>query len=1051
MTDIELRLTADVAQATKGVSGFRKEYEQTVKAIEKPLRQIDNLQKVQESAKQASAAFFDARQKVTGLQQALEKVSPPANKLGQALGQAEKEMNRASAAVDRQKQKLDAQRGAVLATKQALDALKQSQAGLDGGPAGKGDTAAMAAAKQAVAAATAEYEKQRTTLAAHQQALNASRASVKVLGDEYEAAAQPVRILEAELSKAERNLARATQEFDRQKTKVREQRAELKAAGVDTRNLAGEQQRLQAEMAKAQLDGRRTEAVQGIRAQSAALGQLAREQRQANLEQAKADFGITRARQYESALAQISTQYQLLRNSGKLTASELAIAQRAYTQRVNETRNAMSALAGEQQRVRGGGSMLPGLVSGVGAAYAAGAALKGIAAQADAYNLMNARLKLATSSQQEFTTAQTELGRIAQATQSPVASLVTLYGRISRPLKEAGRSQSDILKVTEAVATSFRVSGATAEESQNGVIQFAQALGAGALRGEEFNSVAEQAPRLMQALAASIGVPVGALKEMASQGLLTADVVSDALVNQLDVLRKEAETLPETVGGAMTALADQWNKAIGQADVQPLIDAINELSKVVQDPGTTEGLISISGAITRVAAGAVGSAADLGLIGDQIGLWAAQLSGGATELDKINKEIQEIQKVLSGAGLADMFLKLFFSDEELKAKLAQLEKLRAKEVEQQSGQNAELQFLADVAAAAAEAGRQKEVDANTKYIGELKKLQDDQVASAKKAGKALVAEEKKATAELEKVRKDRIDIDKRYKEALAGLGGEGEPSYNAAQDLKIGARSALKAGDVEGAQAQAQAALTMLQDLAAAGENTYGFSGFIQELQAIELAANDIEQTNAENKIKAIREQIKSLEADAAKLKDLPLSIKSDEASIEAVRTQIQQLVADMGKQEIVMPVRVVHPDGPIVSDLPTYSGDYVLPPLPQLASGGKLRGPGTGTSDSILMWGSNGEFMQPKSTVDYYGEGFMEALRQRRIPRFAEGGSISNRALPAIPAMNPSLMQSANPLADWGRATLDTPGGSYEVLMREDSFSQLLKRTALKHGGTVR
>jgi len=178
-------------------------------------------------------------------------------------------------------------------------------------------------------------------------------------------------------------------------------------------------------------------------------------------------------------------------------------------------------------------------------------AVRGIANAADSYNLMNARLKLATESQQEFNTAQTELRRIATATQTPLESLATLYQRISRPLKEAGRSQKDILAVTEAVSTSFRVSGASAQEAENGVIQFAQALGAGALRGDEFNSVAEQAPRLMQALADSLNVPIGSLKEMAAQGLLTADVVTSALVDQLDVLRAEAESLPETVGGAI--------------------------------------------------------------------------------------------------------------------------------------------------------------------------------------------------------------------------------------------------------------------------------------------------------------------------------------------------------------------------------------------------------------------------------------------------------------------------------------------------------------------
>ncbi|MDP2746200.1 tape measure protein [Pseudomonas sp.] len=1024
MTDVELSITANLDDANREVRGFKKEYVDLVREVTKPLGKVNSFRELGQTLETTQRNMVTARDRVRELANELARSAAPTKELqadyrnaASALQALERQESSQIAQLRRYRAELvstGVDVGNLAAEQQRLAAQLNTR--LD---AGRAD-AALSSAREALGVGAIE-ETQRELVKLRQQ---------------YQLVGQDGSLSAKERAEAEAAYRRSVGET---LARLRDMRGAIA------------QQASQEQLAAAAQAARTTQAREGIRAQTAALGQLAREQRMANLEQAKADFGITRARQFEGALERLRSQYQLLRASGNLTTRELSIAQQAYTRRVIETKTAMGQLQAEQRRLSGGGAMLPGLVSGVGAAYATVSAIKGIAAQADAYNLMNARLKLATSSQQEFTTAQTELGRIAQATQSPVASLVTLYGRISRPLKEAGRSQSDILKVTEAVATSFRVSGATAEEAQNGVIQFAQALGAGALRGEEFNSVAEQAPRLMQALAASIGVPVGALKEMASQGLLTADVVSDALVSQLDVLRKEAETLPETVGGAMTALADQWNKAIGQADVQPLIDAINELSKVVQDPGTTEGLISISGAITRIAAGAVGSAADLGLIGDQIGLWAAQLSGGATELDKINKEIQEIQKVLSGAGLADMFLKLFFSDEELKAKLAQLEKLRAKELEQQSGQNAELQFLADVAAAAAEAGRQKEVDANTKYIGDLKTLQDQQVEDAKKAVKALVAEEKKATAELEKVRNDRLDIDKRYQEALATLGGDGAASYGGAQALKVGARAALQAGDVEGAQAQAQAALKMLQDLAAAGEKTYGFGGFIKELQAIELAANDIEQTNAENKIAAIREQIKSLEADAAKLKDLPLSIKSDEASIEAVRSQIQQLVADMGKQEIVLPVRVVHPDGPIVSDLPTYSGDYVLPPLPQFANGGKLRGPGTGRSDSILMWGSNGEFMQPAASVDYYGEGFMEAVRQRRFPKFADGGRITDRALPAIPAMSPALMQSDNPLADWGRATLDTPGGSYEVLMREDSFSQLLKRTALKHGGTAR
>src|SRR5690606_21406794 len=82
-------------------------------------------------------------------------------------------------------------------------------------------------------------------------------------------------------------------------------------------------------------------------------------------------------------------------------------------------------------------------------------AIRSIAATSDAYNLMNARLRLATESQEEFNYAQAELQRIASDTQAPVESLITLYTRIARPLRDAGRSQEEIIQVTEAVSTAF--------------------------------------------------------------------------------------------------------------------------------------------------------------------------------------------------------------------------------------------------------------------------------------------------------------------------------------------------------------------------------------------------------------------------------------------------------------------------------------------------------------------------------------------------------------------------------------------------------------------
>lgn len=651
-------------------------------------------------------------------------------------------------------------------------------------------------------------------------------------------------------------------------------------------------------------------------------------------------------------------------------------------------------------------------------------AVRGIANITDNYNLMNARLKLATGSQEEFNTAQTELKRIAAATQTPLESLVTLYGRISRPLKEAGRSQGDILKVTEAVATSFRVSGASAQEAENGVIQFAQALGSGALRGDEFNSVAEQAPRLMQALADSIGVPVGALKEMAKQGELTASVVTDALVSQLATLRAEAETLPETVGGAMTSLSDRWNEAVGQADVQPLIDAINNLADTISDPAIVSNLVAIAGAIARIAAVSVEAAAGVGTIGKDLGYIAARVTGNVDEISRVDKELEKLTAAANGVGILDLYM----SDEAIAQKLAEFKAYRALLVEQQTGMNEEMQFLAEVAAAAAETGRQQEVDEYSKYLGDLRKLQDEQVKAAEKGAKALVAAEKKATAELSKVRDERLKIEERYREALAGLGGEGEASFGAAQALKVGARQALQAGDIAGAQSQAQGALKMLQELAAAGENTYGFEGFIKELKAIELAANDLEQTNAQAKIDEIKASIQSLEADAKSLENLNVSFKADNATIEAVRTQIQALAAELGKTQIVLPVVVGHPDGPIVQD---------LPPVPGFATGTTNAPPG-------MAWvGEDG----PELVSFSGGETVFPADLSRNLAATLNGLQVSGLSDSSL--VEAAMSTQAGPsFPHLGRLDINAGGQSIPAYIDLD-FAKQLRRTATKLGRT--
>mgnify|MGYP001443661984 CR=1 FL=1 len=185
---------------------------------------------------------------------------------------------------------------------------------------------------------------------------------------------------------------------------------------------------------------------------------------------------------------------------------------------------------------------------------------------ADEYANIQARLQLATRSAQEFEAANAAIERIARAAQAPLAETATLYVRIASGLKDAGVAQSAYDSTVEATALALRISGASAAESASAMLQFSQAVASGVLRGEEFNALSESAPRMMQALAAALGKPTGALREMAKEGKLTREVLIEALAKELPTLQKEAESLPQTIGSAFTALQNEILLTVGEID-----------------------------------------------------------------------------------------------------------------------------------------------------------------------------------------------------------------------------------------------------------------------------------------------------------------------------------------------------------------------------------------------------------------------------------------------------------------------------------------------------
>lgn len=707
------------------------------------------------------------------------------------------------------------------------------------------------------------------------------------------------------------------------------------------------------------------------------------------------------------------------------------------TQAITEQTRAAAAQAAVANR-------LGARIGGVIGTYAGLQSVASIARIADAYNLMNARLKLATGTQEEFNVAQQELGRLAIATSAPVESLITLYGRISRPLKEAGRSQSDILQLTEAVATSFRVSGATAAEAQNGIIQFAQALGAGALRGDEFNSVAEQAPRLMTALAAGLGVSVSALRSMAAEGQLTADVVTDALIGQLGALREEAASLPDTVGSALTRLSDQVNQTIGRTDVTPLIVAIDQLGATLSDPVIAENIATLTGGLVGVAAAAANAASEFADLGKRAGYFAAAISGNVTDLDRIEQEIRDIQRSLDGWTLND----LIYSDDELRARLATLQAEKARIIREQSGLSQEQQQVQEQANTAAETLEKARAEALRTHAKELKKARDQLVEDAKTAINAEQKAERDAIKALERIKQDRLKLEETFNQSIArtrsGGNADIEPSVMGAVSLKARSRQSLVDGDSRAAIEQAQQALQILEQLEAAGANTYGFAGFKAELRDLALAAKDLEQTEAETKIAEIGTKLADLGQQVADLEKVDVTPTLSQEAADAVTAQLKALAETLG-QTLVIPVQLV-PQG---AEQATGGKTAQTPTPPGFATGGLIHGPGSGTSDSILARLSNGEFVLRAAAVRHYGPELLEQLNGLRLPKFAVGGLVRERLMPSIPTAGPGLLAAASPQpATLGTVHLTIGNERLPPLQAtEEAFGEVLARARMKFG----
>ena len=197
---------------------------------------------------------------------------------------------------------------------------------------------------------------------------------------------------------------------------------------------------------------------------------------------------------------------------------------------------------------------------------------------ADAMQSINSQVRQVVSSEGEYLAVQRQLLDVANSTRASLESTASLYVSTSRALKDYGYTQQEILQFTEATNNAMTIGGVGAQQQAAALMQLSQALGSGVLQGDEFKSIAEAAPILLDTIAEYMGKSRAEIKKLGSEGQLTADVIFKAISGASEKFGEQAAKMPMTMGQALTVFSNNWQSMV---------------SKLLNDSGAMSGIASI--------------------------------------------------------------------------------------------------------------------------------------------------------------------------------------------------------------------------------------------------------------------------------------------------------------------------------------------------------------------------------------------------------------------------------------------------------------------------
>jgi tape measure domain-containing protein len=285
-----------------------------------------------------------------------------------------------------------------------------------------------------------------------------------------------------------------------------------------------------------------------------------------------------------------ATAAQKLSTEQNRTAKEAANAAAAADKAALAAIRLAQAQENAGKKTKTAGDTLLQYAKAAAAAAGAGYGAMAIVKSADEYQNLQNKLQTVATSQTQVNQLTDEMFRLANKTFTPVEATTQAFTRFDRSLKNMGKSQSDTLRMTETINKALFIGGATAQEAAGAMLQLSQAFNSGRLNGDEFRSVSENMPIVLEAVAKVLGKPIAQVKELASQNKITSKVMFDAFkLIEAQVDTTFAKMTP-TVERAMTVLKNSFVQWIGQ---------INQSTGFTK--ALAQGIISLAGNLDTIA------------------------------------------------------------------------------------------------------------------------------------------------------------------------------------------------------------------------------------------------------------------------------------------------------------------------------------------------------------------------------------------------------------------------------------------------------------------